>query len=82
VRDREFKDGPDLSHRLALGLEEVAAALGINEKTVRERLNEIPHTRIGRRLIFPVEPLRRWLEASVRDDRAQEDSVVERLLGD
>jgi excisionase family DNA binding protein len=37
-----------------LTADEVAALLGVNRKTVYEaaRLNQIPHQRLGRRLIF------------------------------
>jgi excisionase family DNA binding protein len=46
-----------------LTADEVAALLGVNRKTVYEaaRHNQIPHQRIGRRLIFERGAVLSWL---------------------
>jgi hypothetical protein len=61
-------------------MEEAAEALGIAEGTIRNYLPQIPHFRLGRTLLFPVDGLRKWAndQASIQGDRA--DKVVEEVL--
>lgn len=49
--------------RLGLRPKEAAKALGIGERLLWEMTNagEIPHTRLGRAVIYPVAELERWL---------------------
>ena len=49
---------------MLISAEEAAAKLGIAVTTVREmaRRSQIPHTRIGRRVLFPVRELERWVD--------------------
>lgn len=56
---------------LALRPKEAAAALGIGAQLLWSMTNrgEIPHTRIGRCVVYPVSELRRWLA-----DRAAAES--------
>ena len=51
--------------RLALRPKEAAAALGIGERKLYEltKAGEIPHVRLGGRILYPVGLLTRWLEA-------------------
>lgn len=52
--------------RLALSIDEMAAALGISRPVAYElaRRDGFPAVRVGeRRLIVPVDALRRWLDA-------------------
>lgn len=53
------------SPRLALRPAEAAKALGIGERLLWELTNtgEIPHTRLGRAVIYPTDALREWLKA-------------------
>lgn len=53
----------DLSDRLALTIPECAQTLGLNEKTVRNRIyaGELPATRMGRSVVVLVEALRVYL---------------------
>jgi excisionase family DNA binding protein len=64
----------DLRGRLALRPAEAARALGICDRTLRNLLHRIPHLRLGGVLLFPVDPLKRWLEeeASVQPRRVEE----------
>jgi len=54
--------------RLALRPREAAAALGIGERLLwrMTRDGEIPHVRLGRAVVYPVDELRRWLIQSSR----------------
>ena len=49
--------------RLALKAKEAAEALGIGVQLLWEQTNvgAIPHVRIGRRVLYPVDRLRAWL---------------------
>jgi excisionase family DNA binding protein len=56
---------PDpLTPCLAMRPREAAAALGISERLLWEWTNrgEIPHVRIGKAILYPVDVLRRWLD--------------------
>jgi excisionase family DNA binding protein len=55
---------PTDSTRLALRPREAARALGISDRLLWTWTNQglIPHTRIGRRVIYPVAQLESWLE--------------------
>lgn len=50
---------------LALRAPEAARVLGISERALWTATNagEIPHVRVGRTTIYPVDALRAWLEA-------------------
>lgn len=54
-------------HRLALRPNEAAKALGISVRLLWSRTNagEIPHVRVGRRVLYPVEALEQWLAQQV-----------------
>ena len=53
----------DAVPRLALRPKEAAAALGIGERSLWSLTNRgaIPHLRIGKAIIYPVDVLRDWL---------------------
>lgn len=55
---------------LAVGRKEAAAMLGISERLLWTWTNAktIPHVRIGTRVLYPVEELRRWLEDRARNN--------------
>lgn len=52
------------SNRLAMTAKEAAKHLSIGERTLWSLTNtgEIPHVRIGKRVLYPVHLLREWLE--------------------
>ncbi len=58
--------------RLALRPKEAAVAIGVSERTLwtitQDQASGIPFMKIGRSVLYPVEPLRRWLaeKASIR----------------
>ena len=45
-----------------MDLKEVTEYLPLSEGTIREHLNEIPHFRCGRKIIFRRSELDRWME--------------------
>ena len=55
---------------LAVGRREAAAMLGISERLLWTWTNAktIPHVRIGTRVLYPVDELRRWLEDHARNN--------------
>ena len=74
----EQPDG--LRDRLALSVEEAAAALGVSERHLRAILTEIPHTYLGRRVVIPVEGLRTWLQERSGGEVRRVDRVAEEEL--
>ena len=66
--------------RLALTIKEAADAIGISERTLRDLLPEIPHTRLHRRVVIPLEPLREWLHSRARAEEMGSKRVAEDIL--
>ena len=64
---------PDRSavERLALRPKEAAKALGIGERLLWSKTNcgEIPHARIGRTVVYPVDQLREYLAEQAKGVR-------------
>jgi len=56
--------------RLAVGADEAAALMGVSGRFLRQlaERGEIPHVRLGRRVLFPLPELRRWLSDATRND--------------
>jgi excisionase family DNA binding protein len=50
-----------LSHDRYLSLSETIRYIGLSERTIRDRLSEIPHFRIGKKLLFRKSELDTWL---------------------
>ncbi len=66
-----------------LDLKEVAEYLPLSERTIRQHLNEIPHFRYGKKIIFKKSELDLWMETfRVRDqDLDQAMKKAEEMLG-
>jgi len=66
-----------------LDLKEAAEYLPLSERTIREHLNEIPHFRYGKKIIFRKSELDRWMETfRVRDQDLDEAvKMAEKMLG-
>lgn len=58
------------SEPLAVGRHQAAQMLGISERLLWTWTNarSIPHVRIGARVLYPVDELRRWLEDNARNN--------------
>jgi excisionase family DNA binding protein len=63
-----------LPNTLAMRPREAAKAIGISERTLWSwtHNNEIPHIRMGKAILYPVDALRRWLESRVVEQRGRE----------
>ena len=46
---------------LTVSLTTAARLLGVSDRHIRSHLAEIPHVRLGGRLLFQVDSLRQWL---------------------
>ena len=55
--------------RLSLRPRDAAKALGIGERLLWSKTNagEIPHLRIGKAVLYPVDALREWLAAQTEE---------------
>jgi excisionase family DNA binding protein len=69
-----------LANRLALTVEEAAATIGVSERHLRTMLPEIPHCRVGARVVIPVEPLKEWLRGRAQTEKAGADQVAQEIL--
>ena len=81
--DREAKVAPgpvDLATRFALSVKEAAAAFGISPEHLRNLLPEIPHVRLGTRVVIPVKPAEEWLCERAKAEKASADSMAEEIL--
>lgn len=70
------------SGRLALSVPEAAEALGVSERHLRALLPELPHVRLGGRVVLPVEGLREWLKARAQREQNRVDAIVNEVLDD
>ena len=58
-----MRRSPERVPRLALGIDEAAAAVGLSRDGLeRYVLGELRVVRVGRRIVVPVRELERWLE--------------------
>jgi excisionase family DNA binding protein len=69
-----------LSGRLALRPKEVAEALGISERTVRQLLPELPTVRRGNIVLVPVAGLREWLREESEAEKGRAEKAVAEIL--
>ena len=84
-RPRAPREGPDLSRRIALTVQEAADALGVSERHVRAHLGDIPHIYLGNKLLIPVDAARDWLRKrceSTNADGVDLNHVVDEMLKD
>ncbi len=77
----ERRSGPSVgAERLALTIKEAADAIGVSERTLRDLLPEIPHTRLHRRVVIPIELLREWLHSRARAEEMGSKRAAEEIL--
>ena len=69
-----------LSERLALSIAEAAAAVGVSERLMRTLMPEIPHCRIGNRVVIPVSLLAEWLRRKVQEEQNIVGKAVNEIL--
>ena len=66
--------------RLGLRPIEVAKALGVSERTIRQVLPGIPHLRIGTAIVVPIEALKKWLIDEAEVEKGSIDAAVDEIL--
>ena len=76
------KRAPEQPERLGLRPAEVAKALGLSERTIREVLPEIPHLRIGTAIVIPIDALREWLNDQAKAGKGRVDAAVDDILSE
>ena len=74
----KYETAVQLSERLALSIAEAAAAVGVSERLMRTLMPEIPHCRIGNRVVIPVPLLAEWLRKQAQKD----EDVVGKAVND
>jgi excisionase family DNA binding protein len=75
------REALQLSDRLALTVAEAAEAVGVSERHLRTLLPEIPHTRLGERVVIPVKAFEEWLSKRAQAEKARADQVADEILG-
>ena len=71
-----------LSERLALSVGEAAASLGVSERLMRTLLPDIPHCRLGNRVVIPVSMLDEWLRKQAGKEQTVVGKAVDEILGE
>jgi len=79
VADR-YETTFQLSERMALSIAEAAAAVGVSERLMRTLMPEIPHCRIGNRVVIPVPLLAEWLRKQAQKDEDVVGKAVNEIL--
>ena len=69
-----------LSARLALTIPEAAAAVGVSVRHLRTLLPEIPHCRLGDRIVIPVSMLDEWLRKQAGKEQTVVGKAVDAIL--
>ena len=69
-----------VDERLALSIAEAARVLGVSEGHVRNLMPELPHVRLGGRVVFPVEALREWLRKLTETQMGRIDGAVDEIM--
>ena len=64
---------------LAMRPRKAAKALGICERTLWKHTErgEIPHIRLGKAILYPVDSLRHWLKGQAQDDNIENNGGSE-----
>jgi len=54
--------------------------LGVSEGHLRNLLPELPHVRLGGRLVIPVDGLRKWLQERTEAQVGRIDGAVDEIM--
>ena len=77
---QEDPERVELATRFAVTAAELARALGISERLVRDHQAEFPHLWIGNRVLFPVDGVREWLRKRAEATQGAADSLADEIL--
>ena len=69
-----------LSERLALSVPEAATAVGVSVRLMRSLVPEIPHCRLGNRVVIPVPLLVEWLRKEAQKEQTVVGKAVNEIL--
>jgi hypothetical protein len=69
-----------ISERLALSVPEAATAIGVSERLIRSVLPDIPHCRLGNRVVIPVPLLVEWLRKEAQKEQTVVGKAVNEIL--
>ena len=69
-----------LSERLALSIPEAARAVCVSERLMRTLLPDIPHCRLGNRVVIPVSLLDEWLRKEAQKEQTVVGKAVDEIL--
>ncbi len=69
-----------LSERLALSIPEAAKAVGVSERLMRTLLPEVPHLRLGNRVVIPVSLVVEWLCKQAQQEQNVVGKAVNEIL--
>ena len=69
-----------LADRLGLRPKEVATALGLSERAVRQMLPTLPHIRFGSAVVVPIDSLREWLRKQAQMEHNAVGKAVDEVL--
>ncbi len=69
-----------LSERLALSIPEAARAVCVSERLMRTLLPDIPHCRLGNRVVIPVAMLDEWLRQQAEKEQSVVGKAVDEIL--
>lgn len=72
----------DLSSRFSVTVAELAEALGVSRRFIRDHQADIPHVWIGKRILFPVDQVREWLRERAETERSAAEGVAEEIMKD
>ena len=68
------------SERISLSIREAASALGVSEGLFRRWLPEIPHVRMGERILIPRESLKKWVVDTAAHQKKSREQQVQDIL--
>jgi excisionase family DNA binding protein len=60
-----------------MGKREAAAYTGLSTRTLESNLDEIPHFRVGKKILFKKSELDRWMETHREGDSHSLDRIVD-----
>ena len=76
VADPVTVKAEDAIEPLTVSLTTAARLLGVSDRHIRSHLHDIPHVRLGGRLLFRVAALRNWLDQCERSSDGSSKPVT------
>ena len=80
MSDRAFASPSTRILPVLMGSGSAAAAVGVSERTLRDRMSEIPRVYFGRRVVIPVRELRDWLGHQAQRESERDEAIAREIL--